>query len=413
MLGIFIDETLTGIFTRHERSNLSGCFTQDYLLVPEDCYDLLDKENNSQEYIKRIWLWHRLLSLVVYWQNCKTTEGKARLEQLMMETAHQVSGMKVKLEEEQLTIESDGWSHTFSSWAWTLQSHLVCQREILLMMKDILMVRWNILCYTNLAHIIQSDQRITSSFRKKLQLLFLNLDRGLMRVGNPCYKLVKLHESISVSLLLQRDNERILEETGVNMEVSNFSSQMNQEWESVAEENQLEQEAKIHRLILQGLNDHELLQVYVLFRSWGHPVLDVPASLTKQHRNTHNPRAVDPLFMSKLASNMARRLIISYYKEHGEWPPDTKTPAECGTVLQECVTWNRLPTVSEMDKIPQKWHLIQHGKLYDLPDVLPNELLLDDKAHSLTKGPLTLGKRNNRPSFIQKSSVDYTSVRGI
>lgn len=58
-------------------------------------------------------------------------------------------------------------------------------------------------------------------------------------------------------------------------------------------------------------------------------------------------------------------------------------------LLRECVEWNRLPTVAEMDDIPQNWHLIQHGKLFELPDVLPNELLLDDKAHSLTREPLT------------------------
>ena len=78
-------------------------------------------------------------------------------------------------------------------------------------------------------------------------------------------------------------------------------------------------------LLIQSLDQVESVKgVYGCFRHWGHPYINYFEGLKKLYAQTHVAKNVHSRYMELLASDLAKKVLISQYKKTKTWSVDVE-----------------------------------------------------------------------------------------
>lgn len=271
--------------------------------------------------------------------------------------------------------------------AYTILTH-----DQLLMLQDTLTSRWLTLKTFHWA----GDKHIPDcpSVAEVLRIYRAG-DAMLTHLGNEAYNLIKFVEPLAIGLLQKSLDEGLGDNRGsvfLMQTVSDFYETAEKTWlPNLAEEfyNSLREINKVYSLV----------QIYGLFRHWGHPVISPSTGLRKLHNRGNAPIWVDCDFVQSLADDLAKQLLLSYFKQHQSWPPEASVKPSISPILHQCLHENRLPTLKEHRLIGEKWRHVSYSRIFDLPAKIPIGMILEDKAHSrdLTELISTLKSKKRTP----------------
>lgn len=213
-----------------------------------------------------------------------------------------------------------------------------------------------------------------------LDKLYSAGDSLLAKGGNKAYKLIKLLEPLAIG--------KIQNELNIQQQVvltQNFYKNM------VSTGDELSRKLDTshlweHFYSLIPENDWpRAIEVYGMYRHWGHPIIDVQDGLLTLKCHSTIPKVINHDLMIELASKLNKLLLEKYYHTHLEWPPGSRIPPGICYQLEAHIRAGTWPTKKESLVLPHVWHYVEYDYIFEIPTVFPPELLFDDKAHSLDR----------------------------
>lgn len=262
---------------------------------------------------------------------------------------------------------------------------IIVDRNFVLMFKDIANSRFHSLSSME----IRNEDYIGDW--KALLAIYKSGDRVVLETGNSAYDIIGMLESaMNEQYCRLASRERPLIPV-----FPNFSLYMD---ENEKEAFELHKECgNFIKLIRSPTLDRETVTaVYGSFRHWGHPYIQVDKGLDNLRKRTQLKRQVDEVYAKSLASDLAKRVLMSKWKSTRKWfvnhllLPD-KHP------LLPYFSSNQMPTPKVIEDFGDKWHELPLMKCFDIPDVIDPSIIYSDKSHSMTlselKKHLSTGKQ--------------------
>ncbi|DBA36883.1 TPA_asm: L [Epipactis gammacytorhabdovirus 1] len=201
-------------------------------------------------------------------------------------------------------------------------------------------------------------------------------DRELQDIGNEMYKCVKLFESLVIGTILTKNpNENITPLSDfLTTTVTDFVKSNNKE--------NMIRSINIMTKFLSEINSMQYLsQLYGLYRTWGHPIVDQKSGIEKVYKLGTTQKSV-----SKLIPIMIRRVfMIKYFcwfrSKKGIYPEiyvDNENENSITHLLsQDCSTFTLLDT-----KLSADWDRIRFKKNINVPKTYNLSEMVADKAIS-------------------------------
>ncbi|WPV62696.1 MAG: RNA-dependent RNA polymerase [Wenzhou bat rhabdovirus 1] len=238
-------------------------------------------------------------------------------------------------------------------------------------------------------------------------------DDILLNAGNNGYSIIKLLEPLCLGEVQCRLNKKHgLEGNDI------FYETMKTELFSLCQEGILNTCANRLVTFISKLSSLKVLEVFGTFRHWGHPFLEVTEGLRNLKLNARKIKVINASVMRELESDCEQILLKHYYSKYNAWPDDASVNWIESPILARCIKANRWPTLDERRRIGTTWLFVKHGPLFDIPDIIPVDILIDDKAHSGQReevvklinrakaGRLTTASRRVILTTLKSESVD-------
>ncbi|QCF24331.1 RNA-dependent RNA polymerase [Frog lyssa-like virus 1] len=254
---------------------------------------------------------------------------------------------------------------------------LICRNHVL-MLKDIFLSRFNSLCVLGPT----SYRTYPGDSINTLIEIYLEGDYLLSSVGNLGYDIIKLLEPLVIKkLVLMAEEFRPLVP-----HLGDFEDYIHQKVLELSQE--ISPLARPWAQLLDGLNHKDLLVfVYGCYRHWGHPFIDYRRGLVKLHEQVTMDKTIDREYTSKLASDLAFKLLSFGFNKYSRWFVDIKRVPKkhiLFTHIQDH-TW---PNSSTLELVGDTWHLLPITQIFEIPESLDPSEILDDKSHSVTRKEL-------------------------
>ncbi|WPV62690.1 MAG: RNA-dependent RNA polymerase [Wenzhou bat rhabdovirus 3] len=271
---------------------------------------------------------------------------------------------------EMLTLEK-GFSFRKGNSPW-----IVVPSEFLLCWADTLESRY----LTYLGCLLPARCPIEYPSAEVLTRLYRCGDALLLRGGNRGYNVIKLLEALCLSTLQYRLNKK----HQIPLKDQFYDSILS-ELKDLGRDLGCMSDVELLHDIINSQSDRKILEIFGMYRHWGHPFLQVTEGLRGIKKNARIPKVINTRLMESLASDCAFVLLKHYYSKHQSWPPDCNISYYKSAILSRCIARNRWPTRDEIRRIPPVWNSINHPALNDIPDIIPVDILIDDKSHSVDK----------------------------
>ncbi|AEJ07650.1 putative RNA-dependent RNA polymerase [Oak-Vale virus] len=137
------------------------------------------------------------------------------------------------------------------------------------------------------------------------------------------------------------------------------------------------------RQLLSGVSDVEMvIEIYGMFRLWGHPYIDLLDGLCQLHKNVTMEKDIDLGFAEQLASDLAYKVLENRYKIENRWYVD-KSKVDKKHPLYDHIQNDTWPTPVEIHNFGDNFHKLPLTPCFEVPDFIDPSLLMGDKAHSL------------------------------
>lgn len=241
-----------------------------------------------------------------------------------------------------------------------------------------------------------------------LDLIYSAGDKLLAAGGNDAYKLVKLLEPLAIGKVQQESNAA----KGVSLSQDFYLNMVSAGDEIASKLDISPQWAIFHSLVPSG-DWPKAVELYGMYRHWGHPIIDVQDGLLTLRRHSTVPKLINYEIMIELAGKLNKLLLEKYYHSHLEWPPGASIPHGVFYPLEAHIKAGTWPTKEEAMNYPLVWHYVTYEKMFDIPTVFPPELLFDDKSHSLTRSAVEqifLNARRGGPMRSTSARVIKTAL---
>ena len=112
-----------------------------------------------------------------------------------------------------------------------------------------------------------------------------------------------------------------------------------------------------------------LLAYYGSFRRWGHPFVNSLEGLKKLNERVNKKISVDSQYANALASDLARKVLESKFKETGKWSID-HTSLDNNHPFFSHAKYGTWPTPKQIKDFGDQWHLLPLIKCFEIPDLI-------------------------------------------
>ncbi|APG78803.1 RNA-dependent RNA polymerase [Wuhan pillworm virus 2] len=300
----------------------------------------------------------------------------------------------------------------------------IIERPFFLMMKDTWLARFNTMVMLSGAQGADYPKTLIENLVRIYEIG----DLALIEYGNDAYEGIKLLEPICLDRLgeitrkyrplIPRFEEftKFISETIVKLPL------------------QLRTRIQQMRAIIDRVDlEIEVINVYGIFRHWGHPYINYLQGLQKFFDQTHCRKDIDKEFAGLLASDLARMVLKKIWTEKKFWAVDIGKISKRHPLYQH-IEENTWPKSDKSLGMGDTWHLLPLVQCFEIPDVVDPSQIYADKSHSLdrsevlqwikggSKGPVPTRrvlktfltkKATNWPEFLEKidkEGLDWESL---
>lgn len=305
----------------------------------------------------------------IYWiihaLNCSTNEERDQLKLL--------KGM-------QYVDKTNSWAYQSESLGgivighglvMTIDSKRVLDRNMTLMMKDVCLARFQTLI--NIHH--RSCPYYSPVHYSKIVKLYEAGDRLFQRHGNMSFECIKTLESFSINEL-----DKIARK--ITPLIPEFTSY--QEYLNLTEET-LRRIYPEFTNFVQCIKDQRdiriLLTTYGAFRHWGHPFIDYLEGLKSLYENVTMPKVIDKEYAASLASDLAKKILASKFKQESKWYVDT-SKIKPDHPFYGIIQANAWPSLAHIETFGDHWHELPLTTCFEIPDSIDPSAIYSDKSHS-------------------------------
>ncbi|UHK03110.1 MAG: RNA-dependent RNA polymerase [Sanya conocephalus maculatus rhabdovirus 1] len=253
----------------------------------------------------------------------------------------------------------------------------VGDRSHLLMLSDVISQRF--ICLLS-AHLAQLNGLSSYPSPNTLRQVFSWGDTILQQVGNQGYQYISSWESLCVAALLRSEEDPLVFN-------DRFYSNMRDDFLNVRaglKASAMEWWAQVDSLLggLAKSNPHHVLQVYGLYRLWGHPTIDVKAGIRKLRSTACLPRCPNWELISKVESVFKESFCLEYRRRHNKWPDLDTTRLLKNSYLRQCLDTNAPLHVQDSRYRLMQWGRVKFKKTFDIDPKFNLVELISDKAMS-------------------------------
>nr|AXF38662.1 MAG: RNA-dependent RNA polymerase [Duck rhabdovirus] len=277
---------------------------------------------------------------------------------------------------------------------WILGGGIVVTKNHLLMLKDLLLARFQTL--------FSMENRIDKKFDpwdiQKLEQFYQAGDRVLTAYDNLAYDTLKMVEPLCILKLseIARSYRPLIPK------LPDFESFLAGELVKIKETQP--EFMKVAGLIDEQTSHEVVLQFFGCYRHWGHPNIDYFGGLKQLHAQVTLKKTVDDELAQAIASDLAKLVLKSNFKRHKTWAVDKKL-VPVNHVLYPFISNNTWPTPAAEADVGDVWHKLPLIRCFDIPDLIDPAAIYSDKAHSIYYSELLDHIRNRGDSRIPTRRV--------
>ncbi|UOX72924.1 RNA-dependent RNA polymerase [Wenzhou Myotis laniger tupavirus 1] len=332
------------------------------------------KSITELEYLTKFLDWHCIiLTLNHYQDNLSILNGIVQIEKIPYDDSHYFK----------LVANSLG-KVIVLPWCVILENGILITKNFCLMIKDVLLARFQTLITMYPRHDKKFQQKDVDTLLKIYQIG----DRMLYTLGNLSYDHLKLLEPLCNLRLCQLANE----ERPLIPEFPNFRLYLEEEIQKAEVINPL-----IRTLwdTLKKVSDpNVIIQIFGCFRHWGHPFIDYFEGLSNLHTQVTIRKNVDDSLAQALGSDLAYLVLRTQFKKQKKWFVDIEK-LERNHPLYQHILNNTWPTPKAIEDFGDRWHLLPLTACFEIPDLVDPSLIYSDKSHSCYRSDLIRHVRTN------------------
>lgn len=280
-------------------------------------------------------------------------------------------------------------------------------RDQFVLFSDLFSQRFNVMMASGMAQVIKDD---TIPSPHVLSLMFKWGDDLLLEHGLSGFEVVSKWEALCTFYLLKTSNDDCVDTTsfwnGLTTEIKEAFP-----WGTSAIAGFLDVIKKLK-------SPSQLIQLYGLFRLWGHPTVDGTTAIWKLKSIATRNRSVD--YEKIFYVNMKfREYFCRNYRRRSKtnmWPK-ISFKSNCKSYLRTIIESNSSLNLRDPRYKLSQWADVQFEKTYSIPERFELSEMISDKATSLNWNELktvcattqSIGKGKDRSVIIQYLKRDFTS----
>ncbi|APG78823.1 RNA-dependent RNA polymerase [Wenling crustacean virus 10] len=254
-------------------------------------------------------------------------------------------------------------------------------REMFLMMSDLIHQRFIIKLATTIGSRTMPELYPSPLVLEKCWEWGDNL---MMRSGNNSFYLLSQWEAIVSGCLLSIQEEQIVDNTA-------FLNSTIAECEKICHEKDLKVPLKPFITLLQNigrLSSHHLSQLFGLYRTWGHPIVDLKEGIKKLRSIACVPRPFNYTWIQTITIDTISSICINYRRKKGVYPNLRLEELDDSSYLKICIESNQPIVTSHPHYNDLEWLKIKGEKTFHINDSYSLVDWLSDKALSLSHAEL-------------------------
>lgn len=336
---------------------------------------------------------HHDLYLITLLLNCRTETEKDNLIRNVYKSQGTVSVEGKNMTKIfRISTPSLGAVYVGGEFVFLENSRTLLDRNFMLMIKDTAKARFN--------SILSLEDRLDDKFSQGILPSLLKLykmgDNLLVRAGVQAYDSISLLEPLCVerwktTAQLARPLLRLK---------NTFWDHLNRKINGLPLHQRIT--CKLMRDLIDDLdNPQDIGVIYGSFRHWGHPYIDYLEGLERLHEQVTMHKTIDTAYANLLASDLAKKVLNSHFKDKGEWACDL-SQMQKDHPMYNSVRDKTANTAAINVRMEGHWHELPITRVYELPDLIDPTILYADKSHSIPlreiKEHLQSGKRSPIPS---------------
>ncbi|KAL6966751.1 hypothetical protein U1Q18_032544 [Sarracenia purpurea var. burkii] len=209
-------------------------------------------------------------------------------------------------------------------------------------------------------------------------------DAILCRYGNMGYEFIGMFEALVVAALLKRNPDPITDS-------DEFFVSYRNELEEMIVGGTFDQQVltafDLLSQLLVGLRDDWLLNIFCIYRIWGHPRVDIKRGMKKVMEKGIAKKYIPSDISRVILLQFKKMFLTEFYDRHHQYPPCTFYDEE-QTYLRESITANLPISVDHSRYTIFDFETIEVDQLWDLPETYDVCHVLNDKSVSPTRSEL-------------------------
>ena len=258
-----------------------------------------------------------------------------------------------------------------------VEKNILLDRNFVLMIKDLYAARF--CCLASLYDRGIRDKKV--ELLHSIQPIYDLFDEGLSRHGTRMYAGIKLLESMCTLRFaeLAAEARPLLDLTA---EYRDHILTSIEDLECGKEE-----VGAVFRIVQNLSNAESVKGVYGCYRHWGHPYINYKKGLKKLHEQTTLKKNVDSEYINLLASDLAKKVLVSQFRKAGKWALDAKL-VDKRHPLRDHFSRNTCPPEKILNKSPDTWHKLPLVKCFEIPEIIDPSEIYNDKSHSMNRSEI-------------------------
>nr|QMP82181.1 RNA-dependent RNA polymerase [Coleopteran rhabdo-related virus OKIAV20] len=247
-------------------------------------------------------------------------------------------------------------------------------RDHYLGLTDVFSQRFNLLLASAF-----TDLHPDSSIPPRSDLLFMFEwgDNILTSLGNEGFDVLSKWEALCIGHFLEKSNDKLVDNSSFLKEIQ---TGLTENYPLLAIQfNQLDS-------FLQSVFDRDpehLIQLYGLFRIWGHPSIDSTEGLKKLRDIATKPRRLNWGKIDTVNNKFKEYFCLSYFRKHNVYPSLNLTNLLSHSYLKKCIETNSPIDTRYSSYSLDDWRYIRSEKTFEIPKTYDISELISDKATSL------------------------------
>ncbi|AHU86500.1 L protein [Almendravirus arboretum] len=275
------------------------------------------------------------------------------------------------------------------------EEYVIYDKNILLMMKDVIIGRFNTLVITK----FNTEGRYSKDLPDILKRIFILGDQHVVDLGNSAFEDFTLLEPLCINRF-----DYLANKTRPNIKrYYNFEKYL---IDKITDEDSRKQKFKhVLKMEIDNIdNPHDLTALFGSFRLFGHPVIEYEVGLLKVKEQVRMKKNIEPGYPKKLASDLMRIALTKHYNKNNTW--NIINNDHNREIIGSDKLFDKFrPNKTDLSIIGDRWDELEIEPIFEIPEDIEDSNIFSDKTHSLDLDDIIKFKKRDSTNPIPTRRV--------